>query len=249
MKCIQSQCHVFIEKPMSYSPKECGHLEDIAREKDRILMVGHILQYHPAFVWIKNFLTKQSLGQILFFYAERKNFGLIRANENVLWDLAPHDLSMMLHVLPKPTHVQCMENHIFSSQYSDIADLYFKFPGSLKAHISVNRISPRKNRTVIITGEYESIIFDDAQPWEQKIYIMPTNFVFNGDHPPLLDKKEGCYVPIQPEEPLKNELNHFIECITKRAKPITPAQEAKTISHIIEKATNNLKKNVWSPLF
>ncbi len=232
--------HVFVEKPLTLNYKEAKNLTEIAQSQNRILMVGHLLQYHPAFVHLKDMVHSGAIGKISSIYSNRLNLTKIRSTENCMWDLAPHDLSMILaltKVPPTLTSADGMTN--VNDNIIDTATISLTFPDAIKAKIFVSWVFPTKEQKLIVIGHQGMIIFDDTQPWEAKLthHSCQTKWV---DNEPQVIISASKTIPIQPAEPLKLECQHFLNCLAANQQPSTNGPESLAVIKILEAAQADL---------
>lgn len=234
---------VFVEKPLALRASEGAELVKLAEEKSRILMVGHILHYHPAVHALKNIVSKGTLGRIRYIYSNRLSFGKIRREENILWSFAPHDISMILGLLAEePTEVSAKGSNYLHPHIADVTMSQMKFASGINAHIFVSWLHPFKEQKLIVVGEDHMAVFDDTAPWESKIVIYPHEVVWTNGIPEA-KKAEGKPVPLEKDEPLKAECRHFIDCVANRTKPITDGNEGVRGLRVLNALQESLDQN------
>jgi UDP-2-acetamido-3-amino-2,3-dideoxy-glucuronate N-acetyltransferase len=231
---------VFVEKPLALTVSEGRELEELARANNRILMVGHILQYHPAIIKLKEMINLGELGKIQYIYSNRLNIGKLRTEENILWSFAPHDISVILMLLnDEPVDVYASGGSYITSGVADITVTTLEFKGSIKGHIFVSWLHPYKEQRLIVVGSKAMAVFDDIS--EEKLFIYPHGIDWINGRIPVAHKAEYSVVAIDKKEPLKEELIHFMECIEHRRKPKTDAQEGLRVLRVLERAQQFLK--------
>jgi len=234
---------VFIEKPLALKAAEGAELVRLAEEKGRILMVGHILHYHPAVHALKTIVSKGTLGRIRYVYSNRLNFGKIRREENILWSFAPHDISMILGLLAEePTEVSAKGSNYLHPHIADVTMSQMKFASGVNAHIFVSWLHPFKEQKLVVVGDKQMAVFDDTASWEGKLVLYPHEVLWSGNIP-VAKKAEGKSVPLEKDEPLKAECRHFIECVTNRTKPITDGNEGVRGLRVLNALQESLDKN------
>lgn len=234
---------VFVEKPLALKADEGAELVKLAEEKGRILMVGHILHYHPAVHALKNIVSKGTLGRIRYIYSNRLSFGKIRREENILWSFAPHDISMILGLLAEePTEVSAKGSNYLHPHIADVTMSQMKFASGINAHIFVSWLHPFKEQKLIVVGEEQMAVFDDTAPWESKLTLYPHEVVWTNGIPEA-KKAEGRPVALEKDEPLKAECRHFINCISKRTTPITDGNEGVRGLRVLNALQESLDKN------
>ena len=240
--------HTFIEKPMASSTMECKELIDLAEKKKLTLMVGHTFIYTPAVKKIKEIISKGDLGKIQYIHARRLNLGLFQKDINVAWDLAPHDLSIILYLMNKaPVSVNCQGKCHINPGIEDVTSMTLDFPDNGFAIINSSWLDPNKVREMTIVGDKRMVVYDDNEPLEKlKIYdkrveVPPHYDTFAEFH--YAYHYGDMYAPyLKQEEPLKVEMQHFIDCIASKVKPDTGGPEGLKVVQILESASDSLKK-------
>ena len=227
--------HVFVEKPLALTTQNAKELIAQAEEKRKMLMVGHLLQYHAAFIKVKELLTAGALGTLRRIYSNRLSFGKIRTEENVLWSFAPHDISMILALAgTEPTHVTATGSNHISPDIADYAHVHLTFPG-IQAHIFVSWLNPFKEHKLVVVGSDAMVVFDDTLPPEQKIALYRHKAAVT-EGVPILDKAEAEYIAFEVKEPLKEECQHFIDCAAGGHVPRTDGHEGLRVLRVLERA-------------
>lgn len=240
-KALNAGKHVYVEKPMAMSTKDAQKLCDLAKAKNLILMVGHILNYHPAFIALKEHISE--LGTLKHIYANRLGLGRFRHHESVLWDLATHDVSLILSLTQKmPDSVKATWQSFLTQNKPASALLTLNFPGDLTAHVHASWVSPFKEQKLVVIGENGIAVFDDRKPWAEKLQIFSDCITIHEDIPRSNDIFETRTIPIPESEPLKNECAHFLNCIMKNEEPLTSGLEGLRVTQILEQAEISLHK-------
>ena len=176
--------HVFVEKPMALQEEEGRELISIANENNRVLMVGHLLQYHPGFVRLKELAVSGELGRINYIYSNRLNLGKIRREENILWSFAPHDISMVLSLAgEEPESVFATGGNYLHKKIADVTTTHLEFPSGLRAHVFVSWLHPFKEQKLVVVGDKKMAVFDDTQPWEEKLLLYPHKIDWQNNAP------------------------------------------------------------------
>lgn len=242
-RCLIAGKDVFVEKPLALRVSEGEELVRLAREYDRVLMVGHILHYHPAVRSLKNIVSKGTLGRIQYIYSNRLSFGKIRREENILWSFAPHDISMILDLIgEEPDEVSARGSNYLHPEISDVTVSQMRFPNGVNAHIFVSWLHPFKEQKLVVVGEKQMAVFDDTLPWESKLTLYPHEVIWSNGLPQA-KKAEGVHIRLEEAEPLKEECRHYIECVTNRTRPITDCAEGlrglKVLNALQESLDNN----------
>uniref|UniRef100_A0A7C3KTL2 Gfo/Idh/MocA family oxidoreductase n=1 Tax=Dictyoglomus thermophilum TaxID=14 RepID=A0A7C3KTL2_DICTH len=228
---------VFVEKPMTTSVKEGEELVKIAEERNKIIMVGHILQYHPAVTKLKELISQGLIGEIIYIYSHRVNVGKIRTDENVWWSLAPHDVSLILMLTEKmPKRIYYQGLSYITKGIDDIALASLEFENGIRGHIFVGWWHPYKEQKLVVIGSKGMLIFDDTT--EEKLFLYPHKVEWNNGIP-VAKKEEMQVIPVEKKEPLKEELLHFIECVKERKSPRTDVYEGLRVLKVLEKITSD----------
>ncbi len=241
--------HTFIEKPMAASCVECEELIEIADQKGLILMVGHTFLFSAPVKKIVEIVKAGDIGDLRYINSRRLNLGLFQKDINVAWDLAPHDISIILHILGEsPIAVNCQGNAHLTPHIEDVTNMSLSFRNNRFATIQSSWLEPRKVREMTIVGTRRMIVYDDLQNLE-KIRIYDVRV----ERPPHYDSFAefhysyhygDSYIPhIQQEEPLRAECQHFLECIDKRIKPLTSGREGLELVRILEASSASLHAN------
>ena len=234
---------VYVEKPLALKAAEGEELVNLAEENGRVLMVGHILHYHPAVKALKTIVSKGMLGRIRYVYSNRLSFGKIRREENILWSFAPHDISMILGLLgEKPTEVSARGSHYLHPDIADVTMSQMKFASGVNAHIFVSWLHPFKEQKLVVVGEDQMAVFDDTVPWELKLTLYPHEVIWKNGVPEAR-KAEGKCVPLEKDEPLKAECRHFLECVDNRQKPVTDGHEGLGGLEVLNALQQSLDQN------
>jgi UDP-2-acetamido-3-amino-2,3-dideoxy-glucuronate N-acetyltransferase len=225
--------HVYVEKPLVLNESEAREVIDIADRQNRVLMVGHLLQYHPAFIKLKELAATGELGRINYIYSHRLNLGKIRREENILWSFAPHDISMILSLAgSEPEKVQTTGGYYLHQRIADVTTTHLDFPSGLKAHIFVSWLHPFKEQKLVVVGDKKMVVFDDTLDWPEKLQIFPHRIEWHNNVPvPVKANPEKVEYPR--DEPLKQECLHFLDCIAIRKKPITDGNEGLRVLRVL----------------
>ncbi len=230
---------VFVEKPLALEVKEGQELVALAQQTGRILMVGHILQYHPAVLKLKSLAAAGELGKIQYVYSNRLNIGKIRTEENILWSFAPHDISVILHLLGEmPTEVNAHGGSYLQSHVADVTLTSFSFASGVKGHIFVSWLHPFKEQMLVVVGDKKMAVFDDVSK-DRKLVLYPHTIDWI-ERLPVARKAEGEAVAVEAREPLKDECAHFLECIRTRRPPRTDGHEGLRVLQVLEGCQRSL---------
>lgn len=230
---------VYVEKPLALTVKEGEEVVRLAEKEKRILMVGHILQYHPAVVKLKELISSGGLGRIQYIYSNRLNIGKLRTEENILWSFAPHDISVVLALLgEEPVGVSATGGDYLSKGIYDTTLTTLEFRNGVKGHIFVSWLHPFKEQKLVIVGSRAMVVFDDVS--REKLLLYPHKIQWKEGKIPVAQKAEHEVVPIESGEPLRLELSHFAECVLLRKRPLTDGAEGLRVLKILEAAENSL---------
>jgi len=237
---------VFVEKPMTLSLRDAEKLVELADREDRVLMVGHLLEYHPAVEKMKELLDSGEVGQPYYIYSERVNLGKIRSDENALWSFAPHDISIILYMLgEEPVEVACRGAAYIQPDIEDVAFLWMQFPGNRLAQVHVSWLDPHKMRRTTLVGSKRMVVFDDMQAAEKiRIYNkgVEHNGMFSGYADALSLRFGDVTVPVlEMREPLKLECEHFVECVQTRSTPRSDGRDGLRVVRVLEAAQRSLR--------
>ena len=237
-KALLAGKHVFVEKPLSLTVDEGEELVQLAQQNRLILMVGHILHYHQAVRKLKELVDEGELGKIQYLYSNRLNIGKIRAEENILWSFAPHDISVILMLLGEmPETVYASGGSYLQHQIPDTTLTTLDFPSGVKAHIFVSWLHPFKEQKLVVVGEKKMAVFDDVS--QEKLLLYPHKIEWL-QRVPVAAKAEAECVEIEMEEPLKAECQHFLECVTKGMTPRTDGREGLRVLQVLQASQESL---------
>jgi predicted dehydrogenase len=239
--------HVLVEKPMTLDPDEAVELIELAHSKNLVLMVGHILLYHPVVVSLKRHIEDGTLGKIHYIYSQRVNLGQVRTDENSLWSLAPHDISVMLHLLGQyPESVSATGQSFISQTVQDVVFFTLQFPDGQIGHGHASWLDPNKVRQFTIVGSKQMAVFDDMQPNEKlRLYDKGIDIAESYDSwgGALTLRQGDITIPaVKMSEPLRNEALHFLECIREGKRPLTDGINGLEVLSILQAAQHSLEK-------
>lgn len=240
---------VFVEKPLVLDVKEGEELVRLAEEKKKILMVGHIMEYHAATLKLKEYIDKGKLGRVYYLYSTRVNLGKVRDIENALWSFAPHDISMILFLLDKDPVTVTATGQCYLQKDKGIEDVVFmnmRFDDGTMAHVHVSWLDPHKERRLTVVGDKKMAVFDDTQSAE-KIWIYDKGVETKQDYSTYgeyLSLRFGDVVipRIPATEPLRAECQHFIECVQSRKTPRSDGRDGLRVSKVLDAAQRSLKE-------
>jgi UDP-2-acetamido-3-amino-2,3-dideoxy-glucuronate N-acetyltransferase len=235
--------HVYVEKPLVLEEKEGEELISLAEDNSLTLMVGHLLQYHPAFVHLKKLTLNGELGRINYIYSNRLNLGKIRREENILWSFAPHDISMILSLAgEQPETVIATGGNYLHRKIADVTTTHLEFPSGLRAHIFVSWLHPFKEQKLVVVGERKMAVFNDTKPWDEKLLLYPHEIKWENNIPvPTKADPERLNMP--QAEPLRLECEHFLNCIADGKKPLTDGKEGLCVLRVLNASQRSLDGN------
>jgi len=230
---------VYVEKPLALRVAEAEELHETAVEQGRILMVGHLLLYHPAIVKMRALIQAGEIGRIYHIYSHRLNLGKVRQEENILWSFAPHDISVILHLLGgMPERVSCQGGMFLQPHIHDVTLTTLEFPGNQVGHIHVSWLHPFKEHRLVVIGSKKMLVFEDTAPQDKlKLYDRGIDW---SEGEPVPRKNEWESLPYPDTEPLKAECRHFLECVRERKQPLTDGQNGIEVLQVLDAAQKSL---------
>ncbi len=244
---LESNKHAFVEKPLSLSSYEASQLDELSNKKGKVLMVGHLLLYHPVVRRLKKIIEEGELGRIYYGYSIRVNLGRIRSDENVLFSLCPHDISLFLYLFNEtPKWVFCNGGDFLQRGIADavFADLYF--PSGRLGHIHASWLDPNKIRQLVLVGSKRMAVFDDVEPSQKlKIYDKGVDFTpgFASYQESFTLRFGDIHIPkIDMREPLRVECEHFIECIKENKRPLSDGRNGVEVVKVLEALQKSLEE-------
>ena len=233
---------VLVEKPLALRVEDGEELLELARRQSRILMVGHLLHYHPAVVALRRMIRDGELGRIEYISSSRLNLGKLRTEEDILWSFAPHDISAILHLLEEdPTSVTAQGASYLNHPISDVTLTILSFASGVKAHIFVSWLHPFKEQKLVVVGNRKMAVFDDTQD-KTKLVLYPHQIDWI-DRVPVARKGEGQVVELPQEEPLKTECVHFLECVHERKRPNTDGENGLRVLKVLHLASESIRNH------
>lgn len=240
LKALAAGKHVYVEKPLALSVKDGEEMRDSANKAGLKLMVGHLLQYHPVFVSLRDSVRAGKLGKLRYVYSHRLSMGKFRLEEDAFWSLAPHDVSMILALFEsEPTEVRGGGLDFITPGIADESRIDMVFPGGARAHVFASWLHPFKEQRLVVVGQDGMAVFDDTQPWEQKLAYYNHSVDMSGSVPAPV-KADVVYATVPQGEPLKSECKHFLDAVKDDTTPFTDAEEALRVLRVLE--TPNLPK-------
>lgn len=244
-RCLHEGKHVLVEKPLALKSSHAVDLIDLAAERDRVLLVGHLLRYHRGVQKLKEYIDDGYLGDILYIYTARVNLGRIRKEESALWSFATHDISVVNYLLGRqPEYVTASGQSYVRAGVHDVVFTTLHFSDNVMAHMHVSWLDPHKIRKTTVVGDKKMAVLDDMEATEKlRIYDKGIDFTPSyGDYgESLLIRVGDIYIPkIDMAEPLKVECQHFLDCILKGVKPLTDGECGLQVLRVLEAAEKSL---------
>jgi len=236
---------VYVEKPLCMDAREGEELIQLAKERGRILMVGHLLQYHPCVLRLQELVGRGELGKLQYIVSNRLNLGSIRTEENALWSFAPHDISVILSLCGHrlPTSLRCSGAAYLSTGVADTTLTTMRFENEIRAHIYVSWLHPFKEQKLVVVGSSGMAVFDDTKPWNEKLLLYKNPVMWSHGQIPQANKCEGEKVDIPQSEPLREECQHYLKCCQDRTAPRTDGQEGLRVLKILQAAQASLNED------
>lgn len=237
--------HVFVEKPLALEVTDAEALCTLAEQRGLTLMVGHLLQYHPHYIMLRQMVRAGELGRLLYVYSNRLSLGKFRREENVLWSFAPHDISMILGLFEaEPVHVSAQGSVANVAGIADMVNLQMHFPSGGSGHVLVSWMHPFKEQRLVAIGENAMAVFDDGEAdWDRKLTVYRHVIDASGSVPSAT-KADPEPITVPRSEPLRAECQHFAECIDSGSRPRTDATEGLRVLRVLEKGERALRANL-----
>jgi predicted dehydrogenase len=248
-ECLENDLHVLVEKPITLNSPDAYDLKNLAEERGLVLMVGHTFEYNPAVRFLKELIDSGELGEIYYVDAVRVSLGLYQTKANVLWDLAPHDISILRYILgAEPETVHARGHGFVHEGVEDIVYTLLRFPGNVLAHMRLSWLDPRKTRQFTVVGSEKMVIYDDVSALEKiQIYDKRVKAIRRtetyGDFTFAYHYGDVVIPHIRNEEPLRVQCGHFLECITEGKQPLTDGYSGARVVQILEAAQRSLEKS------
>jgi predicted dehydrogenase len=242
---LEAGKHVYVEKPLALGIAHAEELVALAEANKRKLMVGHLLLYHPAVGALKNLVDSGELGEVFYIYSQRVNLGRIRKDENALWSFAPHDISVVVHLLGQlPESVSARGESYLQQGVEDVVFVNMKFPNRKMAQLQLSWLDPHKIRKITIVGSKKMVVFDDTESAEKlKIFDKGATAVSYDSYGDSITLRFGdIRIPhINMTEPLRVECQHFVDCIMEDKRPITDGADGVRVVRVLQAAQRSLE--------
>lgn len=244
--------HAFVEKPFTKKVFQAERLVKLAQGSNKILMAGHIFMYNPAFQFIKQALSNGELGGIYYLYSRRVNFGILRSDVNALENFAPHDFSIITSLLGKPNTIRVIGKDLIQGGIEDIVFVHMEFAKKITAHVHLSWLDPLKQRQMVIVGSKKMLFWDDTDlnrpiAIHDKSFTVPEewrkakSWETYSEFRVKTNVGEIFHPKISKQEPLREELAHFLECLKKGKQPISDGQQGLRVTKLISYAQKSLK--------
>jgi predicted dehydrogenase len=241
---LAARKHCFVEKPLAQSVAEAEQLVAAARDAGRMLMVGHLLEYHPGVQKLKEIADSGELGDVYYLYSHRLNLGQLRRDENALWSLGAHDVSVLLHLAggEEPSECQAFGESYMQPGIEDVVFCYLRFPSGLAAHLHLSWLDPHKERRFTVVGSKKMATFDDMEI-ERKVTVYDKGFdqQFASSYEYVMRSGDIWSPRVSNEEPLRIECRHFIERIADGAEPRSGGQSGLRVVRVLEALQSSLE--------
>lgn len=241
--------HVLVEKPLATNVQDARTLAALSQKTGRVLMVGHTFLYNPAVWKMKECIESPAFGRAYYLRATRTNLGPIRQDVNVLWDLAPHDVSIFNYLLgAEPEAVWAMGARLLRTCREDVGFIHLRYPGDILGSIHVSWVEPQKVREVVAVGSQQRIVFDDLNPQERiRIFekgVSPSETEVNSFGEFHLLVRDGAIISpkVEVSEPLKNQCRHFLECVAQGRRPLTDAENGLQVVRVMAAADASMSR-------
>jgi predicted dehydrogenase len=244
--CLENGLHVLVEKPLAITSAEARRMVQLASHHDRILMVGHTFEYNPAVRALRALIDDNELGDIHYIDAVRVGLGLFHPNLNVVWDLAPHDISILIYLLGElPTSVAARGSACLQDSVEDVVYMALTFPSGILAHVRMSWLDPSKTRRITVVGSDKMVVYDDVAPQEKiKLFDKRVDKIRRTDTYGEFQFAYHYGSAVSPyihfEEPLRVECAHFAECIADGKTPLTDGVSGLRVVEVIEAAQRSL---------
>lgn len=239
---LEAGKHCFVEKPLAQSVADAERAVAAAEASGRLLMVGHLLEYHPAVATLKDIAVSGELGELHYIYSNRLNLGKLRSDENALWSLGAHDVSVMLHLLEEePTEVEARGESYMRDGIEDVVFCYLRFPSGRAAHLHLSWLDPHKERRFTVVGSKRMATFDDMD-LERKVTVYDKGFDEDvSSYGEYITRSGDIYSPRIPNrEPLRLECEHFVECVRTGARPRSDGHSGLRVVRVLEALQDSL---------
>jgi len=252
-RCLEAGKHILVEKPLTTSSQHATELAELAASQGRVLLVGHTFLYNQGIMKLKDCIVSGEVGQLYYMYARRTNLGPIRMDVNALWDLAPHDVAIFNYLTgSRPISVSAVGARLLRDELEDVGFITLSYPRNVLGHIHVSWTDPSKVRELVVVGSQERVVFNDLDTMEQvRIFEKGVEAVADSNGQDLgfgelklLVRDGDIRSPrLAPEEPLKRECSHFVECIESGVEPLSGAQDGLDVISVMDAIDASLARH------
>lgn len=233
---------VLVEKPMALNHAQGQRMHAAAQKHGRVLMVGHLLEFHPAVLRLRGLIGEGTLGKVNYIYSNRLNFGKVRTEENALWSFAPHDIAVILRLVGElPIEVTCTGGSYLTPNLADVTISCLHFRTGLRAHVFVSWLNPFKEQKLVVVGDQKMAVFNDTVKTD-KLVLFDQRVDFN-NRQPVLQKGASEVVALPDDEPLRRECEHFLACVRERKTPLTDSRSGIDVLRVLEACEISLRLN------
>lgn len=233
---------VLVEKPLALNYRQGLEMRGAAERAGRLLMVGHLLEYHPAVLKLRELIAQDALGKVNYIYSNRLNFGKIRTEENALWSFAPHDIAVILRLVGElPLEVTCVGGNYITPNLADVTVSCLHFRTGVRAHVFVSWLNPFKEQKLVVLGDWRMAVFNDVAK-DEKLVLYNQRVDVN-HRQPVIQKDGFQNVPIATDEPLRLECEHFLDCLRTRRQPLTSADSGIEVLKVLQACQVSLQLN------
>lgn len=233
---LEAGKHLLVEKPIALSVADARRVVDAAQRTELVAMTGHILRFHPAFEALEAIIDAGDLGAVRYIHSHRVGLGKFHAENDALWDIAPHDLSLILALTgEKPVNVRGVGSAMLN-RLSDFAHLHLQFPSGVRSHVFASRLNPYRERRLTVIGSKAMAVFDDVAPWNEKLAVYHHK-LWEDDRGWQSEMVDPAYVAIPDGMPLTRQCAHFLDCIRTGAAPRTPVSDGLAVIEILSEGT------------
>jgi predicted dehydrogenase len=236
IRAVEGGKHVLVEKPIALTVPDAERAVAAARACGRVFMTGHVLRFHPAFEKLQELIAEGELGEVRYIHSHRLGLGKFHTENDALWDLAPHDLSMILALTNEAPLTIRGEGAAVLDHLSDFAHLHMTFPSGIRSHLFASRLNPYRERRLTVVGTRAMAVFDDVARWDEKLAVY-RHAVWQDNGQWAFTTNEPTYVPVREGLPLTRELKHFLHCIETGEEPRTGGDEAIGVLRILTNGT------------
>jgi len=242
VRVLEAGKHCFVEKPLALTVPEAEHAVAAARRSGRVLMVGHLLEYHPGVHKLKEIIDAGELGDIHYIYSNRLNLGQLRRDENALWSLGAHDVSVVLHLAGEEPYECSARGECYMREgIEDVVFAFLRFPSGLAAHLHLSWLDPHKERRFTVVGSRRMATFDDMD-LERKVTVYDKGFDEDASsYGEYITRSGSIYSPrIGNAEPLRVELAHFVDCVREGRTPQSDGESGLRVVRVLEELQRSL---------